>query len=120
MNADSPNRDAALKVLELLTSEEAQQYTLETGLAIPSRTALSDSPFFAEETPQAQANLTIFEGVSDGNVFGFQFGAIGTDFLAPINNALSAVMTGQQDVETALQSAQAELDALSERARTRQ
>ncbi|MDQ3461066.1 MAG: extracellular solute-binding protein [Deinococcota bacterium] len=120
VNADSPNRDAALKVLELLTSEEAQQYTLETGLAIPSRTVLSDSPFFAEETPQAQANLTIFEGASDGNVFGFQFGAIGTDFLAPINNALSAVMTGQQDVETALQSAQAELDALSERARTRQ
>jgi multiple sugar transport system substrate-binding protein len=115
LNADSPNREAAVKVLEALTSEEAQQWVLQQGLAIPSRSAIADNPYFAEETPEAMANKIVFEGAADGNVYGFQFGSIGTDWQTPINAALAAIMTGQKDVDTALADAQTELDALINR-----
>ncbi len=117
VNSDSPNQEAAVKVLEALTSEETQQFILEQGLAIPSRSALGENAYFQQETPEAQANMTVFEGASEGNVLGFQFGAVGTDYLAPIANALTAVMTGQADSATALESAQEELNATIERTR---
>ncbi len=115
INADSPNQEAAAKVLQALTSEETQQFILEQGLAIPSRSALSENAYFEQDTPEAQANKTVFEGASDGNVLGFQFGAVGTDYGAPIANAMTAVMTGQSDSEAALQEAQTELDATIQR-----
>lgn len=116
VNANSPNQDAALRVLEAITSEEAQQWVLEEGLAIPSREALENNPFFAEGTPEAEANRVVFEGASLGNVQGFQFGAVGTDFTTPINTALTAIATGQSEVVPALEQAQGEVDALIERA----
>lgn len=115
VNTDSPNREAALKVLELLTSPEAQQWVLEQGLAIPSREAMADNPYFEQDTPEATANKVIFESASMGNVYGYQFGEVGTDWFAPINNALVAIMTGQAEVEPALQQAQEAIDALLER-----
>ncbi len=117
VNVDSPHRDAALRVLEALTSPEAQQWVLEQGLAIPSRTELADNPFFLEDTPEAVANAVVFAGADDGNVLGFQFGTIGTDWMTPVNDALVAIMTGQSSVEAALTEAQRDLDALIQRAR---
>ena len=117
INTDSPHRDAALRVLEALTSPEAQQSVLEQGLAIPSRADLADNPFFLEGTPEANANAIVFQGADAGNVFGYQFGRIGTDWMAPVNAALSSIMTGQSTVEAALAEAQRDLDALIERAR---
>jgi multiple sugar transport system substrate-binding protein len=117
VNADSPNRAAALRVLEAITGPAAQQWVLEQGLAIPSRTALADNPFFLEGTPEAIANRVVFEGAADGNVLGFQFGNIGTDWMTPINDALVAIMTGQATIEAALTEAQRDLNALIERAR---
>src|SRR5690606_33101963 len=60
--AASPDRDAAVRGLEALTSPEAQQFILEEGLAIPSREALADNPYFQEESREAQGNLTVFQG----------------------------------------------------------
>jgi multiple sugar transport system substrate-binding protein len=117
INTDSPNRDAAVRVLEALTSPAAQQWVLEQGLAIPSRTELADNPFFLEETAEAQANATVFRGAADGNVLGFQFGNIGTDWMTPVNDALVAIMTGQASVDAALTEAQRDLNALLDRAR---
>jgi multiple sugar transport system substrate-binding protein len=117
VNADSPNREEALKVLAELTSAEAQQWVLEEGLAIPSRSQLADNPFFGQDTPEAQANLVVFEGAEQGNVFGFQFGVLGTDFMNPINDALSAIVTDAANTAEALQEAQRGLEALQERAR---
>lgn len=117
VNRDSPNLEAAIQVLELLTSEEVQQFVLENGLAIPSRAALIDNPYFALGTPESEANRIVFEGASHGHVYGFQFGEVGTDWMAPINNALAAVMTGQDDITAALAAAQSELDSLIARAR---
>lgn len=117
INADTAHQEAAVKVLDALTSPEAQQFILEQGLAIPSRKALAENPYFAEDNPEAAANLTIFEGASDGQVLGFQFGAVGTDYMNPLNNALSSVMSGQADSQAALRDAQNELNAILERSR---
>ncbi|MFU8887910.1 MAG: extracellular solute-binding protein [Trueperaceae bacterium] len=117
INTDSPNRAAALRVLEAITGPAAQQWVLEQGLAIPSRTALADNPFFLEGTPEAIANRVVFEGAADGNVLGFQFGNIGTDWMTPVNDALVAIMTGQATVDESLTEAQRDLNALIERAR---
>lgn len=116
VNADSPNRDAAVRVLEALTSPETQQFILEQGLAIPSRSALADNPFFQQDSREARGNLTVFEGASDGHVLGFQFGTVGTDYMGPLNNAATAVMTGQATAAEALAQAQQEIDALLQRA----
>jgi len=112
MNAASPNKEAAFKVMEILTSEEVQQWVLERGLAIPSRQALADNPYFQQDHAEAQANYTVFLGASDGNVLPFHFGEYGGEWMDPINQALSAVMSKQATVEEALREAQAQLDAL--------
>ncbi len=117
VNTDSPNRDAAIRVLEALTSPEAQQWVLEQGLAIPSREALANNDFFLQDDPEAVANRIVFEGATEGHVYGFQFGDVGTDWMAPINAAMVEVLTGQAEVEEALTTAQADLDAVIERAR---
>jgi multiple sugar transport system substrate-binding protein len=116
INADSEHRDEALEVLEALTSIEAQQFVLEEGLAIPSREALADNPFFDQDTPEATANRVVFEGADMGYVRGYQFGRVGTDWFQPINSALALIMTGEQELEPALEAAQSEIDALIERA----
>ena len=112
MNANSKNKDAAFKVLEALTSPAAQQFILERGLAIPSRKALADNPYFEKDTPEAQANKIVFLGASAGNVKPFKFKEYGGKWMAPINVALSEVMSGQKTVEEALEIAQEELDKL--------
>ncbi len=117
VNVDSPNRDAAVRVLEALTSPAAQQWVLEQGLAIPSRTELADNAFFLQDDPEAVANRIVFEGAADGRVYGFQFGDVGTDWMTPINAALVEILTGQVDVEEGLAEAQTDLDAIIERAR---
>jgi multiple sugar transport system substrate-binding protein len=117
VNVDSPNRDAALRVLEALTGPEAQQWVLEQGLAIPSRSELADNPFFQQDSAQARANAVVFRGADDGHVFGYQFGRIGNEWMNPVNSALVEIMTGQSTVEDALREAQAELDVVIDRAR---
>ncbi|AHC16519.1 extracellular solute-binding protein [Salinispira pacifica] len=116
INSDSPRKEAAVEVLKALTSEEAQQFILEEGLAIPSRTALADNPFFDEETVEAETNRIVFEGADRGNVFGYQFGVVGTDWMNPVNAMLSQIMTSQIDIDDAVEQAQKELDAILDRA----
>lgn len=115
MNANSPHKDAAFKVLELLTSEEVQQWILERGLAIPSRVALADNPYFAQDHVEAQSNYTVFLGASDGNVLPYSFGVYGGDWMQPIDQALSAVLSKQSGWEDALREAQARLDTVMQR-----
>lgn len=117
INASTEHPDEAVRVLEALTSVEAQQFILEEGLAIPSREALADNPFFDAGTPEAEANRIVFEGASDGNVQGYQFGTVGTDWFQPINAAITAVVTGQGSLEEELQRAQEDTAALIERSR---
>ncbi len=112
INANSKNKDAAFKVMEALTSPDAQQWILERGLAIPSRKALADNPYFEKDTPEAQANKIVFLGASAGNVKPFKFKEYGGKWMDPINVALSEVMSGQKTVEEALEIAQEQLNEL--------
>jgi len=112
INANSKNKDAAFKVMEALTSPAAQQWILERGLAIPSRKALANNPYFEKDTPEAQANKIVFLGASAGNVKPFKFKEYGGKWMDPINVALSEVMSGQKTVDEALEIAQEQLDEL--------
>lgn len=115
INADSPNQEAALKVLEALTSEEAQQFVLEQGLAIPSRTALGDNPFFDAEGKEAENKRIVFESASDGNVLPYKFKGYGSEWESIINDALSGVLLGERTVDEALSEAQLRFDELTGR-----
>lgn len=110
MNRNSTRKDAAFKVIEVLTSPEVQQWVLERGLAIPSRAALADNPYFGKDDPAAKANAVVFKGASSGNVLPFSFRQYGGDWMNPINEALSLVMSGQASVDQALKEAQRKLD----------
>ncbi len=112
INANSKNKDAAFEVMEALTSPAAQQWILERGLAIPSRKALADNPYFEKDTPEAQANKIVFLGASAGYVKPFKFKEYGGKWMDPINVALSEVMSGQKTVDEALELAQEQLDEL--------
>ncbi|MBL8596954.1 MAG: extracellular solute-binding protein [Devosia sp.] len=113
VNADSAVKDAAQKVAELLTSEKAQQWVLEQGLALPSRSALVDNPWLQGDTPEQTVNRVVFAGLSDGNVEPFFFGDLGGAWMEPINTALNSVLTGEADVDTALAAAQAKFDGMA-------
>lgn len=115
MNAASSNKADAFRVLEILTSEEVQQWILERGLAIPSRTALADNPYFKQEHAEAQGNHIVFLGASDGNVLPFSFSVYGGDWMAPIDQALASVMSKQTSADEALREAQTRLDAVMAR-----
>lgn len=112
MNAASKHKEEAFKVLEMLTSPEAQQWVLERGLALPSRSALVDNPYFKKTDREAVANRIVFEGAADGYVMPFEFGKYGGDWMTPINDALASVMSGQQSADEALKEAQKRLTEL--------
>ena len=115
INSGSKNRAAAVKVLSALTSPQAQQYVLEQGLAIPSRTALGTSAYFKKTDPGAQNSSVVFQGASQGNVKGFTFGPQGTDWAKPINDALASVLSGQASTTAALQKAQQQMNTFQSR-----
>lgn len=115
INQGTKNKSAAIKVLNILTSPQVQQYVLEQGLAIPSRTALADNAFFKKNDPGAQNSAAVFQGASDGVVYGYTFGVKGPDWVKPINAALAAVLSGQQSAADALKKAQADMNSLQNR-----
>lgn len=114
INADTKNKDAAVKVFNALTSKEAQQFILESGLALPSRKSLQSDPFFKKATAQAQANKVIFDNASNPTTYILPFTASkwGDDWFRPINEAITAVMDGQVSVTDALKKAQTTINAL--------
>ena len=115
INAGTKNKAAAIKVLNALTSAQAQEYVLSQGLAIPSRSALSSSAFFKRTDPGAVNSKVVFEGSTDGNVKGFTFGPQGGDWAKPINDALAAVLSGQKSSADALKKAQSDMAAFQKR-----
>lgn len=114
INANTKNRDAAIRVLNALTAPEAQSFILEGGLALPSRKALQTSPYFKKTTPEAQANLVVFRNANDPNtnILPFTARTFGDDWFRPINEALKSIMDDQASVDAALRKAQATINAL--------
>jgi multiple sugar transport system substrate-binding protein len=112
VNAASTVQGDAQTLAALLTSEKAQQWVLEKGLAIPSRSSLADNAFFAGDSNAAKASKVVFDGAGDGNVQPYYFGAYGGAWMEPINSALNSVLLGEAEVDAAIAEAQGKLDAL--------
>lgn len=112
VNAASKVSKAAAKVAELLTTEEAQQWVLEQGLALPSRTSLNDNPWLRGGQPEQIASRVVLEGLSDDHVMPYFFGDVGGSWMQPINAALNSVILGEEDANTALLSAQSAFDRM--------
>ncbi|AAK65405.1 extracellular solute-binding protein [Sinorhizobium meliloti] len=112
VNAASKVSKAAAKVAELLTTEEAQQWVLEQGLALPSRTSLNDNPWLRGGQPEQIASRVVLEGLSDDHVMPYFFGDVGGSWMQPINAALNSVILGEEDANTALPSAQSAFDRM--------
>ena len=110
MNKNARNKQAAFKVLEQLTSPEVQQWILERGLALPSRVALTDNPYFKQNNREAYANYIVFKGASEGIVEPYSFGEYGGRWMSPIDEVLRAIMSGESTVEEGLREAQFRLD----------
>ncbi len=115
INAGTKNKAAAVKVLNALTSAQAQEYVLSQGLAIPSRSALSSSAYFKRSDAAALNSKAIFDGSTDGNVKGFTFGPQGSDWAKPINDALAAVLSGQKSGADALKKAASDMATFQKR-----
>ena len=115
VNSGTKNKAAALKVLNILTSPQVQQYVLEQGLAIPSRTALQSNAYFKKTDAAAVNSKLVFDGASDGNVGAFTFGVQGPDWGKAVNEALAAVLSGQKSSADALKKAQADMATFQKR-----
>lgn len=112
VNAKSEVKDATHKLAELLTSEKAQQWVLEQGLALPSRSSLAETDWMKGVSPAQTANRIVFAGLDDGNVEPFFFGELGGAWMEPINTAINSVILGEADVDTAIATAQQRFDDL--------
>lgn len=115
VNANTKNRAAALQTLRLLTSAPVQQYVLEQGIAIPSRSALANSPIFKKTDAASQNAALVFQGASDGVVMPFTFGPKGTDWNKIVNAAVASALSGQMSAADALKKAQADMNTLQSR-----
>ncbi len=111
--ADSPRQAAARRLMRLLVSPEVQNWILEEGMAIPSRSSLADSPYFDTDSKEARANKWIFEGSRDGNVMTYSFGEFGGRWVDVVESALGAALLGEKTVEAAIADAQLEYDRLT-------
>ncbi len=112
VNAASEVKSEAAELIRLLTSEKAQQWVLEQGLALPSRSALVDNPYLMGDSAEQKANLAVFRGATDGNVLPFFFGELGGAWMEPINSALNSVLLGEADIDTAIAQAQSRFEEL--------
>lgn len=110
INSGVKNKAAAVKVFNALTSVEAQQYILRSGLALPSRISLQDDPFLKGTSVEQVAFKNVFKGASDGNAVPFAPDKYGGDWFRGIDEALNAVMDGTKTVEQALKDAQANIN----------
>ena len=61
-NLDPKDREAALKVLEFLISEETQRFYMRQGLILPSRKDLYDDPFIENEATLQASKVQIENG----------------------------------------------------------
>ncbi|MBI3961147.1 MAG: extracellular solute-binding protein [Deinococcus sp.] len=103
INAQSPYPELAFQVIQAISSLPALEFQLNTGLAIPARTALLNSPYFSQDTPAARANRTVFEGAQGAHPFSFP--GLGGTYKNEIDQALTEALQQGADPATALSQA---------------
>ncbi|WP_295894059.1 extracellular solute-binding protein [uncultured Vibrio sp.] len=113
INADGKNIEATQKAVAILTSQKAQEWVLDSGLALPSREALGESEFFSQQDSESELAKQVFDGALNGHVESFAFGDYGTAWMTPINEALNSVLLGQMSQKEAIKMAQERYNALT-------
>ncbi|EGL83949.1 extracellular solute-binding protein family 1 [Caldalkalibacillus thermarum TA2.A1] len=106
MGQNSAHKEEAFKLIEFLTGPEAQQITVEGGLALPSRMSLAED--FIEKYPEREA-WVLGGDYARPYTLGLNFGRKNQI----IDSAVEAVFLGQKTAEEALNEAQQEIDALN-------
>ncbi len=107
IHSGTKNKAAAVKVLNALTSVEAQQFVLRGGLALPSRISLQDDPYLGGAGVENIAFRNVFRGASEGNAVSFAPDKFGNAWFRGIDEALNSTMDGQKTVDQAVREAQA-------------
>ena len=115
VNADGGDVAAAELVVELLSSESAQEWILGSGLALPSRTSMAQLFEGDDLTQEEQLTQSIYRGVQRGYVRPYNFGPYGDAWADPINEAISAVLVGGVSIEKALETTQSRYDYMYEK-----
>lgn len=115
LNANSKNMAATEKAVQILTSKKAQEWVLDSGLALPSRQDLANSPYFSKTDPSNQLAKKIFDGASRGHIEPYAFDEYGLAWSTPINEALTAVLLGPMEPAQAIKIAQQKYDAMAEK-----
>lgn len=103
--------DLVWRVIELLTSVEAQSYILELGHAIPSRIALLEHPIF--KTPRDlfdEATRTVFIATGLAGTIPFSFEPVGAPYHMAVAEALTAIFLGEMSPKEAMKEAAEELN----------
>ena len=101
---NTENPEAAWRVVEFLTNEASQTTVLQSGFALPSRAALSESEYLTSN-PNVAA---IFNGAYD-NAVPFFWGSVSSDVNDQIGKALERVYLEDQAVADSMAEAAANL-----------
>jgi multiple sugar transport system substrate-binding protein len=115
VNNGTKNKAAAIKVLNALTSVEAQQFVLRGGLALPSRVSLQNDPYLSGTGVENVAFKNVFRGASEGNAVPFAPDKFGGDWFRGIDEALNSVMDGQKTADQAVRDAQKAINTVMAR-----
>ncbi|MGQ0600535.1 MAG: ABC transporter substrate-binding protein [Anaerolineales bacterium] len=97
VSANTQNAEAAYKVVDFLTNEASQDQVLNSGFALPSRTALGDSEYLKNNA----AASAIFRGSLEG-ARPFFWGAVGSDVNDQMGKSLERVYKENADVAASL------------------
>ncbi len=108
--ANSEHPEEAMQVIDFLTNEASQTTVLESGFALPSRSALESHQYLVDNP----ASAAIFAGALEG-AHPFMWGMVGSDVNDQMGKALERVYLEDQPVSEALaQAAQAIRDKIAE------
>lgn len=100
ISRNSQNPEAAMRVINYLTSEAAQTKVLESGFALPSRVSMQENEYLKTNP----ASSAIFRGALEG-AHPFVWGLVGSDVNEQMGKALERIYLENQPVADSLQQA---------------
>jgi len=99
VNADTPNPEAAWKLVQALTTAEVQGTVAELGANVPSRVSQEALDAFLTFTPPAN-NQAFLDGLANSpTAEGPVWAGSWPDFVAVMDTAVSSLLTGETTVE---------------------
>ena len=115
VNLDGGNVEQAMQVADVLTSEKSQRWVLNSGLALPSRSSMSEEVMSSQSTQYERLAAAVYATVQRGYVRPYNFSPYGQSWSDPIAEAISGVLVGGVAIEDALKTAQKRYDYMYEK-----